>query len=116
MSSAQIVSASALQNAQSIRMFGTPGIAGSAIPMQAMLNSPVSVSPQQAGGPVVIKNELLNPAAGLVRPITSGGTDLTYKGSCLHLNLFFPPLPPSYRSGLHMWELCQGSHSSLAAW
>ncbi len=58
-----LVSASLLQNTASVRMFGTPGIAGSALPMHAMLTS----SNHQGGGsPVVVKHELLNPAAGLV--------------------------------------------------
>lgn len=38
MSSAQIVSASSLQNAGAHRMFGTPGIAGNAVPMHTMLS------------------------------------------------------------------------------
>ena len=38
MSSAQIVSASSLQNAGTHRMFGTPGIAGNAVPMHTMLS------------------------------------------------------------------------------
>lgn len=41
MSSAQIVSASAIQNRANAAMFGgTPGIAGSAIPMHNILTSP----------------------------------------------------------------------------
>ena len=40
MSSAQIVSASILQNTASARMLGTPGITGNAVPMHTMLNSP----------------------------------------------------------------------------
>ena len=40
MSSAQIVAASVLQNSASSRMFGTPGIAGNAVPMHTMLHSP----------------------------------------------------------------------------
>lgn len=69
MSSAQIVSASVLQNTASARMFGTPGIAGSAMPMHTMLNSPGPGAPQQGGSPVVVKHELLNPTAGLVSVI-----------------------------------------------
>ena len=65
MSSAQIVSASVLQNTASARMFGTPGIAGNAVPMHTMLNSPGPGGPQQGSSPVVVKHELLNPA-GLV--------------------------------------------------
>lgn len=38
MSSAQIVSASAIQNRAN--MFGMPGIAGNAVPMHTMLTSP----------------------------------------------------------------------------
>ena len=38
MSSAQIVSASSLQNAGAHRMFGTPGITGNPIPMHTMLS------------------------------------------------------------------------------
>ena len=40
MSSVQIVAASVLQNTQSQKMFRTPGIAGNAVPMHTMLNSP----------------------------------------------------------------------------
>lgn len=40
MSSAQIVSASAIHNRPNANMFGTPGIAGNAIPMHAMLATP----------------------------------------------------------------------------
>ena len=69
MSSAQIVSASVLQNTASARMFGTPGIAGNAVPMHTMLNSPGAVGHQQAGSPVVVKHELLNPTAGLVSKV-----------------------------------------------
>lgn len=65
MSSAQIVSASVLQNTASARMFGTPGIAGNAVPMHTMLNSPGPGGPQQGTSPVVVKHELLNPT-GLV--------------------------------------------------
>ena len=43
MSSAQIVSASLLQNTASARMFGTPGVAGNAVPMHTMLNSPGTI-------------------------------------------------------------------------
>ena len=68
MSSAQIVSASVLQNTASARMFGTPGIAGNAVPMHTMLNSPGPGAPQQGTSPVVVKHELLNPA-GLVRSV-----------------------------------------------
>ncbi len=60
MSSAQIVSASILQNTASARMFGTPGIAGSAVPMHTMINSPGG-TPVQQGNPVVVKHEILNP-------------------------------------------------------
>ncbi|CAI8045695.1 Transcriptional enhancer factor TEF-1 [Geodia barretti] len=62
MSSAQIVSASSLQNAGAHRMFGTPGITGNPIPMHTML------SPTGPGGsPVLVKHELINPAAaGLI--------------------------------------------------
>lgn len=56
MSSAQIVSASVLQNTASARMFGTPGIAGNAVPMHTMLNSPGGASPV-----LTVKHELLNP-------------------------------------------------------
>ena len=40
MSSAQIVSASAIHNRANAGLFGTPGIAGSAIPMHNILTSP----------------------------------------------------------------------------
>lgn len=81
MSSAQIVSASVLQNTASARMFGTPGIAGNAVPMHTMLNSPGAVGHQQAGSPVVVKHELLNPTAGLV----SGSEAIQERGqSCLY--------------------------------
>ena len=56
MSSAQIVSASVLQNTASARMFGTPGIAGNAVPMHTMLSSPGGASPV-----LTVKHELLNP-------------------------------------------------------
>ena len=62
MSSAQIVSASVLQNTAAAMKFGTPGIAGNAVPMHTMLRSP---GPHHGGSPVVVKHELLNPA-GLV--------------------------------------------------
>jgi len=61
MSSAQIVSASILQNTASARMLGTPGITGNAVPMHTMLSSPGA----PGGNPVLVKHELLNPAAGL---------------------------------------------------
>jgi len=41
-------------------MFGTPGIAGSAVPMHTMINSPGGTQVQQ-GNPVVVKHEILNP-------------------------------------------------------
>ena len=61
MSSAQIVSASVLQNAPSARMFGTPGIAGNPIQMHNLLSPP-----GHGNNPVVVKHELLNPSSGLV--------------------------------------------------
>lgn len=61
MSSAQIVSASVLQNTASARMFGTPGIAGNAVPMHTMLNSPGGASPV-----LTVKHELLNPMVSRV--------------------------------------------------
>eukprot|EP00731_Ephydatia_muelleri_P029742 Em0021g265a len=59
MSSAQIVSASAMTGN---RMFsGTPGITGNAVPMHTML--------QGGHGGLVVKHELLNPATGLIQQI-----------------------------------------------
>ena len=70
MSSAQIVSASLLQNTATARsLFGSPGIVGNAVPMHTMLNSP-SGGPVQPGNPVVVKHEILNPA-GVVRQAPS---------------------------------------------
>ena len=66
MSSAQIVSASVLQNTASARIFGTPGIAGNAVPMHTMLSPPAASGIQQAGSPVVVKHEIINPGTGLV--------------------------------------------------
>lgn len=100
MSSAQIVSASVLQNTASARMFGTPGIAGNAVPMHTMLNSPGG--PQQQGNsPVVVKHEILNPTTGLVRKIV-----LMMLASCV---IF-------YRSGLLIWGQCLLAPLCLAAW
>ncbi|XP_064397337.1 transcriptional enhancer factor TEF-1-like isoform X2 [Halichondria panicea] len=70
MSSAQIVSASILQNTASSRMFGTPGIAGNAVPMHTMLSPPVGAP---NSNPVVVKHELLNPAAMIWNPQAGGG-------------------------------------------
>ena len=80
MSSAQIVSASVLQNTASARMFGTPGIAGNAVPMHTMLNSPGGASPV-----LTVKHELLNPMVSLLCEVNLCDFGFKY---ALHILIF----------------------------